>query len=70
MTFDIMINTVPDLTPAQQKVLDEWSEARKAYVEIDRLWGEADKALEKARWNCRTENIPPECFVAVYQGEL
>jgi hypothetical protein len=64
-----MNSALSDLTPAQQKVFDEWQEARKAYVEIDRLWSEADKALEKARWNCRTENIPSECFVAVYQGE-
>ena len=64
-----MSNALSDLTPAQQKVFDEWQEARKAYVEIDRLWGEANKALGKARWNCRAENIPSECFVAVYQGE-
>lgn len=71
-----MINTVPDLTPAQQTVFDEWSEARKAYVETYHLWLEvgqafviAGKTLAIARLNCQEKNIPDECYVAVHQGE-
>jgi len=72
-----MSNALSDLTPAQQKVFDEWSDAEKAHIETYRLWFElgqalvvANKTVGIARLHCIEENIPDECFVALHQGEL
>ena len=72
----IMSNAVPDLTLTQQKAFDEWSEARKAYIEMCERQDQMDEAFDKvrdklsvARTRCRQEDIPLECFVAVYEGE-
>ena len=72
-----MSNALSDLTPAQQKVFDEWQEARKTYIEMCERKDQMDEAFDMAsdklsvtRTRCRQEDISLEYFVAVYEGEL
>jgi hypothetical protein len=69
-----MSNALSDLSPAQKKVFDEWSDAHKAHIETYCLWFElgqalvvANKTLGIARLHCEEKNIPDECYVAVHQ---